>query len=144
MNESTPVVGSMLKRAMLRKDPTFSEATHGFRSFGELLRQLEAGGVIALAEGDAKGDPAVAFPATGGEDAAFAMLAQVVTKLGAKGKAVPLSGLKTQLRKLEPEFSEKRFGYSGFLQFARAATARGIVSMAFDDDSEDYLMTVPG
>ena len=37
-----PVLASRLKRAILRKDPTFDEADHGFRSFTELLRQLAA------------------------------------------------------------------------------------------------------
>ena len=35
---------SRLKRAVLRKDPTFDEADHGFRGFGELLRNLEGRG----------------------------------------------------------------------------------------------------
>ena len=35
------VLASTLKRALLRKDPTFSEAEYGFRAFGELLRHLE-------------------------------------------------------------------------------------------------------
>src|SRR5689334_6967447 len=35
-----PVLASMLKRAILRKDPTFNEANYGFRGFGELLRNL--------------------------------------------------------------------------------------------------------
>ena len=34
------MLASMLKRAILRKEPTFSEADHGFRTFGELLRNL--------------------------------------------------------------------------------------------------------
>ena len=36
-----------------------------------------------------------------------------------------LSGLKNRLRKRDPEFSEKTFGYGGFLQFVKAAQARG-------------------
>ena len=39
-SSSGPVLASMLKRAILRKDPTFSEADYGFRTFGELLRNL--------------------------------------------------------------------------------------------------------
>ncbi len=35
------VRASSLKRALLRKDPTFNEADYGFRAFGELLRHLE-------------------------------------------------------------------------------------------------------
>jgi len=58
-----PVLASRLKRAILRKDPTFDEADHGFRGFGELLRHLEGERVVALADGSAKGDPEVTFPA---------------------------------------------------------------------------------
>src|SRR5690606_15241349 len=34
------VTASVLKRTLVRKDPTFSEADYGFRAFGELLRHL--------------------------------------------------------------------------------------------------------
>ena len=36
-----------------------------------------------------------------------------------------LSGLKNQLRKREPDFSEKRYGFNSFLSFGKAARARG-------------------
>src|SRR6478672_1166967 len=39
-SSSGPVLASMLKRTILRKQPTFSEADYGFRTFGELLRNL--------------------------------------------------------------------------------------------------------
>jgi hypothetical protein len=38
------VQASNLKRALLRKDPTFSEQDFGFRGFRELLRHLEDNG----------------------------------------------------------------------------------------------------
>src|SRR5690606_7154368 len=47
------VLASALKRAVLRKDSTFSEADHGYRAFGELLRHLQDRGVIELSEGPA-------------------------------------------------------------------------------------------
>jgi hypothetical protein len=65
----------------------------------------------------------------------------VVTKAG-KGKPVPLSGLKDRMRKTEPTFSEKSFGYRGFLQFCKAAAAREAIAMDWDQESEDYLLTV--
>ena len=52
-----PVLASRLKRAILRKDPTFDEAAHGFRSFTELLRHLAGQRVVELADGSAQGDP---------------------------------------------------------------------------------------
>src|SRR3970282_2370276 len=60
------VLASSLKRALLRKDSTFSEADHGFRGVGEMLRHLEERGAIELTEGPAKGDPVVQFPQDGG------------------------------------------------------------------------------
>ena len=135
-----PVLASMLKRAILRKDPTFSEADHGFRTFGELLRTLGDRGVVEVHQGNAPGDPEVTLPDAGGdEEGAFALLRTTVDKLAAKGD-VHLSGLKTQLRRHDPDFSEKRFGYNGFLQFARAAKARGYVEMERDADADDYVL----
>ena len=57
-----PVLASMLKRTILRKDPTFNEADYGFRGFGELVRHLATTGVIELREGTAAGDPEVTLP----------------------------------------------------------------------------------
>ena len=137
---SGPVLASMLKRAILRKEPTFSEANYGFRTFGELLRNLADRSVIELRQGSAPGDPEVTFPAVAGdEDAAFALLRSTVERLSAKAPP-QLSGLKTQLRKTEPDFSEKRFGYGGFLQFVKAARARGFVEMEQDPDADDYIV----
>ena len=42
------VLASSLKRTLLRKDPTFDEAEYGFRSLGEMLRNLAERGVIKL------------------------------------------------------------------------------------------------
>jgi hypothetical protein len=139
-----PVLASTLKRAMLRKDPTFSESDYGFRAFGELLRQLERNGVISLAVGQAPGDPAVDFPDTGGQSAqAFETLRKTVLELQGEDDEVPLSGLKDQIRKRVPNWSEKDLGYSGFLQFAKAAAASGAVNMEWDDDEGDYFLYVP-
>ncbi len=135
-----PVLASMLKRAILRKEPTFSEADHGFRTFGELLRTLDERGVVEVHQGTAPGDPEVTLPSAGGdEDAVFALLRDTVERLTAKGP-VHLSGLKNQVRKQQPDFSEKRFGYGTFLQFVRGAQARGFVEMERDDDAEDYVL----
>ena len=51
-----------------------------------------------------------------------------------------LSGLKNQLRKQIPDFSEKRFGYGSFLQFVKAAQTRGIVSLNWDKELSDYAV----
>ena len=136
-----PVLASMLKRALLRKDPTFSETTYGFRGFSELLRHLEERGLVALTPGPGQGDPEVSFPTEAGdEQTAFALLRTVVERLTAKSGPPHLSGLKNQLRKAEPEFSEKRFGYGGFLQFCKAGRARGVIEMDWDEDADDYVV----
>jgi uncharacterized protein (TIGR00288 family) len=136
-----PVLASMLKRAILRKDPTFSETTYGFRGFSELLRHLEEQGLVALTPGPGQGDPEVSFPTEArDEQAAFALLRSVVERLNGRSGPPHLSGLKTQMRKEEPDFSEKRFGYGGFLQFCKAARARGLIEMEWDEDADDYIV----
>ncbi len=137
------VLASGVKRALLRKDPTFNEADYGFRGFGELLNHLANRQVIQLAEGPAKGDPEVALPEHGGEDDAFALLQRVVAQAESRNGPPVLSGLKNRLRKEQPDFSEKKFGYGGFLQFCKAAANRGMVGLEWDDEAEDYILTAP-
>ena len=52
-----------------------------------------------------------------------------------------LSGLKNELRRRNPGFSEKDFGYGGFLQFVKAARAKGVVDLEWDDSAEDYYLS---
>ncbi|HWB89863.1 MAG TPA: NYN domain-containing protein [Acidimicrobiia bacterium] len=135
------VLASSLKRAILRKDPTFTEADFGFRAFGELLNHLGEEGVIELTEGPGRGDPVVQFPSTGtGEQGAFDLLATVVGELASSNGPVVLSGLKNQMRKRQPDFSEKKFGYGGFLQFCKAAATRGLIELNWDEKAEDYTV----
>ncbi len=137
------VLASTIKRALLRKDPTFSEAEYGFRAFGELLRHLAERNVIELSEGSAKGDPEVSLPTHGGETDAFAVLRRVVADLQAKGQTAYLSGLKNKVRKVQPGFSEKTFGYGSFLQFVKAAATQGVITFEWDPEDEDYVLGVP-
>jgi uncharacterized protein (TIGR00288 family) len=137
-----PVLSSTIKRALLRKDPTFSEGDYGFRAWGELMRHLESLGVVELHESASRGDPAVDFPSHGrGEEHAFELLSRTVTEFEERSGPPLLSGLKDQLRRREPDFSEKDFGYGGFLQFVKAAAARGLVGLDWDDEAEDYYLT---
>lgn len=136
------VLASSLKRALLRKDSTFSEADYGFRGFGELLRHLEDDGLIELSEGPGRGDPVVQFSAGGGgEQQAFNLLHEVVSEISKKNGPVVLSGLKNQLRKKQSDFSEKKFGYGGFLQFCKAAATRGVIDLSWDEEAGDYTVT---
>lgn len=134
------VLASAIKRALLRKDPTFNEADYGFRAFGELLRHLADRNVIELSEGPAKGDPEVSLPERGGETEAFELLRSVVADLQAKGTRPHLSGLKNQVRKRQPGFSEKAFGYGSFLQFVKAAEAKDVITLEWDPDAEDHAL----
>ncbi|MBA2274166.1 MAG: NYN domain-containing protein [Actinobacteria bacterium] len=137
-----PVISSMIKRAILRKDPTFSEGDYGFRTWGELLRHLESKQVVELHPGSAEGDPAADFPTSGGgEEKAFGLLRDVVGDLEKRSGAPPLSGLKNEIRKRQNGFSEKNYGYSGFLQFAKAASAKGHVDLEWNDEGEDYYLS---
>ncbi len=136
------VLASTIKRALLRKDPTFSEAEYGFRAFGELLRHLAERNVIELTEGSAKGDPEVSLPAHGGEQEAFALLGTVVSDLQKRGQVAHLSGLKNKVRKVQPGFSEKPLGYGSFLQFVKAAATQGVITLEWDPEDEDYVLGI--
>lgn len=140
-SEDGVVLASMLKRAILRKNPTFNEADYGYRAFGELLRDLAKQGVIELGDGPARGDPEVDFPGEGSEEEhAFDLLASVVRDLEKRGEKVVLTGLKNEIRKRQPAFSEKEFGFRAFLQFCKAARTRGYIDMNYDDHLEDYVV----
>ncbi len=135
------VLASALKRALLRKDSTFSETEYGFRGFAELLRHLEQRGVLELSEGPARGDPVVQLAAGGAEEAsAFDLLTAVVVQLERRNGSPSLSGLKNEMRKRQPGFSEKKFGYGGFLQFCKAAQARGLIELEYNPSRGDYVV----
>ncbi|SCG73490.1 PIN domain-containing protein [Micromonospora inositola] len=140
-SSSGAVTASTLKRTLLRKDPTFSESDYGFRTFGELLRHLAAHNVIELAEGPAKGDPEVSLPEHGDREVAFGLLRTVVQELAGSDGTVALSGLKNQLRRARPDFSEKKLGYRSFLQFCKAAATSGVVELRWSPEDDDYLLT---
>jgi hypothetical protein len=141
-SSNAPVLSSSIKRAIKRKDPTFSEGDYGFRTWGELMSHLQDSNVVELRSGSAEGDPTVDFPSDGGGQArAFELLREVVHDLEKKNGSPLLSGLKNELRKRQPTFSEKEFGYGGFLQFVKAAAAKGVIDLEWDDVDEDYYLT---
>ena len=136
------VRASTLKRAITRIDPTFNEADHGFRGFTELLRHLAGRKRVELS--GEKRDPEVDLvTGDGPAQAGFDLLVDVVTAKSKKGGAV-LSGLKTEMNRRDETFNERALGYGGFLQFCKAAAARDLVVMAWDDDRGDYLLTPGG
>lgn len=86
------------------------------------------------------GTDGLAAPA---DDHAFRLFIDVVRELQVSGAPPQLSGLKNQLRKRLPDFSEKRHGFNSFLSFAKAARARDLIAMEWDDAAGDYLLRVP-
>src|SRR6266508_1849190 len=140
-SSSGAVTASTLKRTLLRKDPTFSESDYGFRTFGELLRHLAERTVVELTEGPAKGDPEVSLPEHGDKEEAFGLLRSVVLDVAGSQGAVALSGLKNQLRRVRPDFSEKKLGYRSFLQFCKAAATNSAVDLRWSPEADDYLLT---
>jgi uncharacterized protein (TIGR00288 family) len=140
-SSSGAVTASTLKRTLLRKDPTFNEADYGFRAFGELLRHLAVQNVVELTEGPARGDLEVTLPEQGDREEAFNLLRSVILDLAGRDGSVPLSGLKNQLRKVRPDFSEKKLGYRSFLQFCKAAATTRAVDLRWSADADDYLLT---
>jgi hypothetical protein len=65
----------------------------------------------------------------------------VVADLAGSDGSVALSGLKNRVRKVAPDFSEKKLGYRSFLQFCKAAATSGAVGLTWNADIDDYLLT---
>ncbi|HEY3486761.1 MAG TPA: OST-HTH/LOTUS domain-containing protein, partial [Gammaproteobacteria bacterium] len=47
--------GSMVKQALKRRKPGFSESYHGFRSFSELLEEAQTRGLLLLQHDEKSG-----------------------------------------------------------------------------------------
>jgi uncharacterized LabA/DUF88 family protein len=140
----SPVTASELKRTLMRKDPTLDVTDFGFPTFGEMLHYLAGHNVVELGEGPTKTDPEVTLPEHGDRDVAFRVLRTVVAELSTAGTPVHMSGLKDQVRRIRPDFSEKRLGYRSFLQFCQAAATSGAVRLKWSDETDDYLLTTGG
>ena len=67
-----------------------------------------------------------------------------VVKAESKRGPVQLSGLKNKLRAKETDFSEKTYGFGGFLQFAKAASTRGLLTLTWDEELGDYVVAPAG
>ncbi|MFT7475941.1 MAG: uncharacterized LabA/DUF88 family protein [Verrucomicrobiales bacterium] len=125
-SSSGTVRSSSLKRALLRKDPTFSEAELGFRNFGALLASLADKGQVELT---GSGDPDIALTGSSGAE-----VDELLTRLVKEEGPIALTGLKTALRKRESDFSERNLGYRNFNSFVTAAEARGIITVTGEAD----------
>ena len=125
---SGPVLASMLKRAILRKDPTFSETNYGFRSFGELLRHLADRGVgRAHARAAPRATPRSASRRRRRRSRRrSSCCATAVGRLTEKSGPPHLSGLKTQLRKVAARLQrEAASATAASCSSARRAAQRG-------------------
>ncbi|HMB39570.1 MAG TPA: NYN domain-containing protein [Wenzhouxiangellaceae bacterium] len=54
-DESETVWGSMVKQTLKRRRPGFSESYHGFKSFGQLLEQMQSSGIVKLRHDEKSG-----------------------------------------------------------------------------------------
>jgi len=54
-DESEKVWGSMVKQTLKRRRPGFSESYHGFKSFGQLLEQMQSTGLVKLRHDEKSG-----------------------------------------------------------------------------------------
>ena len=126
MESSGTVRASQLKRAVLRKDPTFNEADLGFRGFGALLASLATDGMVTLS-GD--GDKQVTLSGTSAQADAERLLVSVL-----ENGPVPMSGLKTAMRKQDDAFSERKLGHRTFTAFVRSVEAQGLIEVRGEDD----------
>jgi len=129
LEESTSgqVRGSALKRAVLRKDPTFSETDLGYRGFNALLKGLSGQGFVSL---DGSGDPVVSIAGSGALEAADKLLVTVV----GNAKKVPYTGLKDALLKADSGFAEANLGFRNFGSFVRSAEARELIKVTGKND----------
>lgn len=125
-SSSGTVRASRLKRALLRKDPTFSEAELGFRTFGALLTSLSDEGLVELT---GSGDPEVALSSERGTE-----IDELLTTMLKEDGPIPLTGLKTALRKRDSDFDERTLGYRNFGSFVTAAEARGVIKVTGKSD----------
>ena len=134
LSSSTGTVrASSLKRALLRKDPTFSEAELGFRNFSALLAHLADKGQIEL---NGTGDPEVSMSGASVDE-----IDELLTDLLDEEKAIALTGLKTAIRKRNPDFDERALGYRNFGSFLTAAEARGVIKITGKSDGR--MVTSP-
>ena len=132
-SSSGTVRASSLKRALLRKDPTFSEAELGYRNFSALLASLAAKGLVDL---NGTGDPEVSISGTSSDE-----IDELLTELLTEEGTVALTGLKTAIRKRKPDFDERALGYRNFGGFLTAAEARGVIKITGKSDGR--MVTAP-
>ena len=54
-DESEKVWGAVVKQTLKRRRPGFAQSYHGFKSFGQLLEQMQSNGVVKLRHDEKSG-----------------------------------------------------------------------------------------
>ena len=134
------VLASSVKRALLRKDPTFSEADYGFRAFGELMRHLAERNVVELARARPRATRRSRFRRGAARRTPSSCCASPSATCRRAAGRPHCRVSRTRCARSQPDFSEKKFGYRGFLQFCKAAETQGLIKLDWDDEAGDYLV----
>ena len=137
-SSSGPVLASMLKRTILRKDPTFNEANYGFRGFGELLRNLADRGVVAARRRERRrATPRCSFP-TGhrrrGRGVRAAALDRRAAQRRRNGPLLPLGTEDPAPQAPSPTSARSASATAASSSSARRPGRAASIDMEWDDD----------
>jgi uncharacterized protein (TIGR00288 family) len=93
--DSGKIWASVLKEAIKRRKPDFSESYYGFRTFGNLIEECKARGLLEFGRDEKSG--AYVYRGSGVASASAPLAAEQVT--GADGVAVPAEGAQQESRR---------------------------------------------
>jgi uncharacterized protein (TIGR00288 family) len=156
--ESGKIWSSMLKEAMKRRKPDFHESHFGFRSFGNLLEEAQARGLLEIGRDEKSGtfvsrsviSPTAAEPAASPEEvrgtetpgtAGEAAAAQVGRRSHSRGKRNGKDARKAKAAiaptatTIEPEAGEPLSGFRSFGNLLEEAQTRGLLEIGRDENS---------
>ena len=122
-----PVLSSMIKRSILRKDPTFSEGDYGFRTWGELMRHLGDAGRRRTSAQRRAGRPRRGFPVErrGTRTRAFDVLRNdVVAELAEEERPATAVGAEERATQAPPRTSARRTSATGLPAVREGRRAR--------------------
>ncbi len=96
--DSGKIWASVLKEAIKRRKPDFSESYYGFRAFGNLLEEAQARGLLEFGRDDKSG--AYVYRSSGGPVRSEALLERAVAReSAAESTAAPASGEQQEPRR---------------------------------------------
>jgi uncharacterized LabA/DUF88 family protein len=148
--EVTPQLG-LLKSSMMQLDSTFTERDYGVSSFRQFVELLQKEKVIEvkrvdgqlLVERTTASTAPPADPLLKSEDAMEVLFRalKVIDENDLWGR-LSFSEVKNYVQRLEPDFDEKRYGFSQFAELLNFAQDVGLVRL--EPDSESVLQVRPG